>query len=227
MYTFSGIDSSGKTTQINLLLDYCKENNIEAFYQWGKGRATPVVMFLKSVFRRDRKMDAEQKKEYRAQVYSSKKKKFLLLSVSILDLWWYWGIYYRHLDRKHELLICDRYVWDTYIEFKTEFSEYNIDKWLIWKIAKMVAPKPDHSFMFIIPAVESFRRDNDKGDKDRYELDRKIEKVKKYQSLISQGKWDTVIDGMNSRESIFEKVKGIVFNDDTRNGRKGKHISNH
>ena len=41
MYTFSGIDSSGKTTQIELLIKYCKENKIDVYKRWSKGRATP------------------------------------------------------------------------------------------------------------------------------------------------------------------------------------------
>lgn len=215
MYTFSGIDSSGKTTQIELLQEYCKSQGIEAFYKWGKGRATPGVLWLKELFRQDKKMNPEQKKEHRKQIYENKKKKFLLLIASILDLWWFWGIYYRILDKKHELLICDRYVWDTYIDFQTEFSEFDVDKWIIWKIAKAVAPKPKHSFMFLISAEESFRRDNAKGDVDRDEIERKIEKVEKYKKMIEQGKWDTIIDGMKTREDIFEIVKREIFYDNT------------
>ena len=211
MYTFSGIDSSGKTTQIELLKRYFDEHGIEYYYKWGKGRATPFVLWLKEVFRRDKKMNAEEKKEYRVKVYQSKRKKFLLLTASIVDLWWFWGVTYRRLDRKHQMLICDRYVWDTYIDFRIEFSEFNVDRWLIWKIAKWLAPKPDHSFMFIISAEESFRRDNEKGDPDRDELDRKIFKVEKYKELIAQNKWDTVVDGMKTREEMFDIVKKNIF----------------
>lgn len=211
MYTFSGIDSSGKTTQIELLKKYCEENDIEYCDKWGKGRATPFVLWLKEVFRRDKKMSAEEKKVYRVKVYQNKRKKFLLLTASIIDLWWFWGVTYRRLNRKHQMLICDRYVWDTYIDFKTEFSEFNVDKWIIWKIAKALAPKPDHSFMFIISAEESFRRDNAKGDQDRDELDRKILKVESYKKLIAQGKWDTVVDGMQTREQMFDIIKKNIF----------------
>lgn len=207
MYTFSGIDSSGKTTQIELLLDLCKKLNIDAHYIWGKGRGTPGVLWLKEVFRRDKKMDAEEKKEYREAVYQSKKKKFLLLTASILDLWWYWGIYYRYLNKKHQLLICDRYIWDTYIDFKTEFAEFSFEKWFIWKITEAIVPKPVHSFLFFISAEESFRRDVEKNDQDRDELDRKVAKVEKYKELIAKRKWDTVIDGMKTREDIFNIVK--------------------
>lgn len=211
MYTFSGIDSSGKTTQIELLKKYCEEHGIEYYYKWGKGRGTPGVLWLKKVFRRDKKMNEEQKKEYRTNIYKNKKKKFLLLTASIIDLWWFWGVTYRWLNRKHQMLICDRYVWDTYIEFRIEFSEFNIDKWLIWRIAKWLAPKPNHSFMFIISAEESFRRDNQKGDIYRDELERKVFKVEKYKDLIAQNKWDTVVDGMKTREEMFEIVKKNIF----------------
>lgn len=211
MYTFSGIDSSGKTTQIELLIKYCKENNIDVYKRWSKGRATPGILWLKEVFRKDKGMERAEMLEYREANWNNPKKKFLLLVASILDLWWFWGIYYRILDRKHEVFICDRYIWDTYIDFKTEFPEYDVDKWLIWKIAVALSPKPKHSFMFFITAEESFRRDNAKGDPDRDELDRKKEKVEKYMKLMDQNKWDTIVSGMQTREEMFKIVKGKIF----------------
>lgn len=213
MYTFSGIDSSGKTTQIDMLIQYCKDNNIEVYKRWSKGRATPGVLWLKKVFSKDtgKDLNREEILEHREANWNNPKKKYLLLVASILDLWWFWGIHYRILDRNHKVFICDRYLWDTYIDFKTEFSEYNVDKWLIWKIAVFLAPKPKHSFMFYITAEESFRRDNDKGDPDRDELERKREKVKKYEILMEQGKWDTIVSGMQTREEMFSIVKGKIF----------------
>lgn len=211
MYTFSGIDSSGKTTQIELLINYCKENNIEVYKRWSKGRATPGVLWLKKLFRKDKGMDRTEMLEYREENWKNPKKKFLLLVISILDLWWFWGIFYRIIDCKYEVFICDRYIWDTYIDFKTEFSEYDVDKWLIWKIAVLLAPKPKYSFMFFISAEESFRRDNAKGDPDRDELNRKKEKVARYMKLMDQNKWDTIVSGMQTREKMFEIVKGKIF----------------
>lgn len=211
MYTFSGIDSSGKTTQINLLKQYCEENNIKYHYHWSKGRATPFVMFLKKVFRRDKKMDDGEKKEYRKKFYKSKKKKRILLFFSITDLIWYWGIYYRFLKMRHKFLICDRYIWDTYIDFVTEFPEFNINKWIIWKIAKKLAPKPNCSFVFIISANESYKRDLLKGDIAPDSIERKKEKIQQYEKLILLQKWQVVIDGMKTKEDIFEVIKENVL----------------
>ena len=79
MFTFSGIDSSGKTTQIELLIKYCKENNIEVYKKWSKGRGTPGVLWLKEHFRKDKGMNRTEKLEYREATWNNPKKKFLCL----------------------------------------------------------------------------------------------------------------------------------------------------
>lgn len=208
---FSGIDSSGKTTQIDIFENYCKEQRIRVGRQWGKGRATPIVMLIKGIVRRDRRMNEEQKKEYRAKIYKNSKKRKLLLTASIVDLWWYFGLWYRIKNWTHQILICDRYIWDTYIDFRSEFPEFEIDNWLIWTIAVKLAPKTKHSFMFYITAEESYRRDQQKGDLTLDPLDVKIAKVDKYMKLINSGKWEVVIDGTRDRESISEEVRKTVF----------------
>ena len=60
LISFSGIDSAGKTTQIEMLLRYCDERGISAKRLWGKARGTPGVEFLKSLVRRERKMTQEE-----------------------------------------------------------------------------------------------------------------------------------------------------------------------
>ena len=72
--SFSGIDSAGKTTQIDRLHDYCKANKISVKKVWSKARGTPGVILLKELVRRDKKMDDVEKKEYRKTVFQSPKK---------------------------------------------------------------------------------------------------------------------------------------------------------
>ena len=209
--SFSGIDSSGKTTQLDIFEQYCKNEGYNVKKIWGKGRGTPGVLLLKEIFRGDKHMTQEEKKEYRKEVYKNSKKRCLLLTASILDLWWYFGLYYRFLNWTHKILICDRYIWDTYIDFLSEFPEYNVDNWIIWKIAVALAPHPKYSFMFYISAEESYRRDQQKGDPDLDPIEIKRAKVDKYMKQINSGKWNVVIDGTNDRQSISEQVRTTVF----------------
>lgn len=208
--SFSGIDSAGKTTQIDMLMEYCKKNNIDAKRLWGKARGTPGVEFLKSIVRRDKKMEHQEKMEYRKAFFQNTKKKRLLLIISLLDLIWYFGIYYRIESLFHRITILDRYVWDTFVEVKTEFTGIDFEKWLLWKIVVIISPKPKHSFLFVIPAEESLRRDVQKGDLDADHVELKREKIDLYLSLKDAGKWMHVMDGMQSREELNESVLSIL-----------------
>lgn len=211
MVSFSGIDSSGKTTQIQLLEEYCIANKINVSRAWGKARGTPGVLFLKELLRKDKKLDSSQKLEYRDQVFQNPRKQKLLLFASLLDLMWYFGIYYRLLSIKYSVLILDRYIWDTYIEVKTEFSAINLDKWFLWKMVLFVSPKPKISFLFLIPPEVSIERDINKNDLTVDSLSLKKEKIGLYYNLKNQGKWSNQMDGLRAIKDIHSDVINICF----------------
>ena len=206
--SFSGIDSSGKTTQISLLTSYFQNQGTNVRTVWGKARGTPGVLFIKDLVRGDKNKNFEEKIAYRNLIYQSPVKRKLLLIASILDLWWYFGIYYRLLHLKHAVLICDRYVWDTYVEIKTEFSSISIDRWIIWKIAVILFPRPDISFFLNLPANESLKRDVKKHENTLSidTLSRKKNKINLYLNLIENNKWTNIIDGLKPIDAIHRSI---------------------
>lgn len=210
LVSFSGIDSAGKTTQIKLLEDYCENSGIKTKRIWGKARGTPGVLFLKRILRRDNKMTQEEKLEYRAEVFQNKSKKTFLLVASLLDLLWFFGIYYRIANLFHRIVILDRYVWDTYIEVKTEFTGIDFEKWILWKLVVAVSPKPRVSFLFVIPPEESIRRDIQKEDLTVDSLELKKEKIAFYMELKEKKKWTNVMDGMKTIDSLHKEVLVVL-----------------
>lgn len=208
--SFSGIDSAGKTTQIDLLYDYCKENKIGVKKVWSKARGTPGVLLLKELVRRDKKMDDQEKKEYRKQVFMNPKKQKLLYVASMLDLCWYWGIYYRVLGWFRKLLICDRYLWDTYVELNQDFPCVNIDKSKLWRFVKWLTPKPKVSFVFVIPAEVSLARDHQKNAAGIEDVEVKKKKIETYMKCVAEGRWTHVMDGLNSIEQLHAQVLDAV-----------------
>ena len=205
--SFSGIDSAGKTTQIELLHQYCLDHRIRIKKVWSKARGTPGVLFLKELVRRDQHMDTEDKAEYRAEVFANPRKKKLLLVASLLDLLWYWGIYYRLLNVFYKIVLCDRYIWDSLVEMRSDFRGIDFENMLLWKLVKAVTPKPKHSFMFIIPAEVSIARDIAKHDPTVDDIELKKEKIAHYLELRDAGKWNHVIDGLRPIEDIHEEIK--------------------
>ena len=161
--SFSGIDSAGKTTQINLLCNYCQNQEIKVKRVWSKARGTPGVLWLKELIRKDKAMNESEKLQYRKEVFNNPQKKRLLYIASMLDLCWYWGIYLRILNVVNSVVICDRYLWDTYVELHKDFKGINVENSFLWKIVQFLAPKPQKSFVFIIPAEISLERDKQKN----------------------------------------------------------------
>ncbi len=210
--SFSGIDSAGKTTQINLLMQYLNENQISAKMVWSKARGTPGVVWLKELVRRDKGMNFEDKMEHRKEVFRNPKKQKLLYVASMLDLCWYWGIYYRILGWTRKFLVCDRYLWDSYVELNEDFSCIDIDRSLLWKMVKALAPKPKTSFVFIVPPEVSLQRDIQKSGEgiavDALEL--KKAKIDRYLACIERDCWTHVMDGMKPIPVLHEEVKEIL-----------------
>ena len=204
--SFSGIDSAGKSTQIDLLYQYLIENKIKVKKIWSKARGTPGVVFLKELVRRDKNMDSKEKSEYRNAVYKNPQKKKLLFVASMIDLCWYWGIYYRMLRLTNKVLICDRYIWDTYVEINSDFKGINIDRSFWWKMVKLLTPRPTISFVFVIPAEESFSRDCQKNAAGIENIETKQFKIDKYMECVSNNCWTDVMDGMESIETLKKMV---------------------
>lgn len=208
--SFSGIDSAGKTTQIDLLTEYCQKNKISVKKVWSKARGTPGVLLLKELVRRDKKMAPEEKKEYRKNVFQSPKKQKLLYIASMLDLCWYWGIYYRILGGFTKFLICDRYLWDTYAEIQQDFPAIDIDCSKLWKLVKWVTPKPKVSFVFIIPPEVSLSRDRQKNAAGIDDIAIKEKKIETYMSCMQNGCWSHVMDGMDTIDHLHTQVLKAV-----------------
>lgn len=205
--SFSGIDSCGKGTQINLLKDYLQNRKFKTNVIWARGTWTPGVELIKKIVRRDKGFSEDEKEEYRKQARTNPSSAKLILILSIIDLIWYFGVWYRVQNFLHKVLICDRYIWDTYVDFKVNFSDFNFEHWTIWKILVLVTPKPDISVLLVITAEESYRRGVIKEEFFMESIEVKRQKVNVYDLLIQQGKWNSAIDATSPIDSVFKIIK--------------------
>ena len=82
----------------------------------------------------------------------------LWLTLAILDLFIVWTIYLRLLSLFGYFVICDRYIFDTYLDFTYNFPNSSFQNWFLWKSLDFLVPKPDLSFCLWVPVTISLRR---------------------------------------------------------------------
>lgn len=204
--SFSGIDSAGKSTQLELLRAYCDERRLRTVTKWSKARGTPLVVFLKKLVRRDGKMDDAGKQEYRKAFFADPKKEKFLYRVSMLDLCWYWSIHYRLLNLTHRYVFCDRYLWDTAVELQFDFPHVDLESSVLWKLVRKLAAKPKVSFVFFVPAEISLERDQQKNAAGIEDIALKRQKIALYRAYAEQNCWTNVMDGLLPREELHAQV---------------------
>jgi dTMP kinase len=210
LVSFSGLDCAGKSTQIELLKGHIKDKGYNAEVIWSRGGYTPGVNFLKSLIRRDnRKPEERSEEERKAMVEREPRGGTLLLWLSIVDLIWYWGIIFRSKSLNKKIVICDRYYWDTYIDFKLRYPNVNFENWVSWKLLNKLYKKPDCDYCLTVTPEESMRRSSLKFEPFPETEEKRVKRLDEYMKFIKDGKWKYVIDCMRDIEVIQADIVAI------------------
>ena len=207
MISFSGIDCSGKSTQIDLLCAEFKKKKIKHKVIWSRGGYTPGIERIKRLLRGNKATSKEDRLAYSEKINGSSKKKKLLFLLSLMDLWFYYSISLRLKEWFGTTVICDRYIWDTYIDFKMKYPEFNFEKGFWWRLTLKTMLKPKPSFVFFIPAEESVRRSSLKDEPFPEDLEVRKDRIERYMEELKNNRWQHVIDATASIDDVFAQIK--------------------
>lgn len=165
MIAFSGLDGAGKSTQINLVVDFYNKKNVKSIVFWSRGGYTPGMLFVKKIFLENKN---KLKKKHLSNSFEKsfdaikREKQFsnpfirkLWLTLSIFDLIFYYAFYIRYKELLGVKVICDRYLFDTLIDFNLNFPQENVGSWYLWKFLCFLAVKPKKHFVLTISVEES------------------------------------------------------------------------
>ena len=210
MISFSGIDCGGKSTQIERISEYLKSRGKRCRVIHSRGGYTPMLELVKTLIRKDRGGSAEDHARYREEVHGSLKKRKLLLWLSIADLGAYYGIWFRLVELFGTTILADRYFWDSYIDFKMKYPEFDFERWLVWRVAKAIYKKPKHSIIYTIPAELSMYRSTLKDEPWPEPVEVRRDRIDRYMAEIDKGRWQHIIDATPSIEEVFEETVKVI-----------------
>ena len=160
LLTFSGLDGAGKSTQINKLRNCLSTQGYSSSVLWARGGYTPGFEYLKRLARLilKKKLPKPGRSAQRKQQFSRPGIAKIWLSFAMVDLMIYWGFYLRLKQLTGDVVICDRYLQDTNLDFSRNFPKVAFEKMLLWKLLCLLVPTPDCSFLLWVPVAESVRR---------------------------------------------------------------------
>lgn len=163
---FSGTDGSGKSTQIEKVKAHLKSKGKSVVYVWSRGGYTPGFNMLKVLIRKlfSKKLPEQGRGTQRDNLIEKRSVSKLWLIIAILDLAFLYGIYIRFQSLLGKVVICDRYVGDTLIDFKRNFPNQFSPKSLLWRLLVKVAPTPDRAFLLYVPVAVSQQRSLQKNE---------------------------------------------------------------
>lgn len=210
MISFSGIDCGGKSTQIDNVYAAIKKGKRRCKIIHSRGGYTPVLEFFKTLIRKDKAGNAVDHAKYREEVHGSPKKRRLLLWLSILDLGLYYGVHFRFVELFGNTILADRYFWDSYIDFKMKYSEFDFEKWKVWKFANAIYLRPQASIIYTIPAELSMYRSTFKDEPWPEPIEVRRDRIDRYMKEIDQNRWKYVIDATGTIEAVFQKTMECI-----------------
>jgi len=209
LITLSGLDSAGKSTQIAILENYLETKNIKKIVIWSRGGYTPLFNLLKYLLRKTTvdKLPRPGKSKERDKAFGKKWIRVLWLHLAILDLIIFYGIYFRLLTLSGFTVIADRFIHDTYVDWRLGFRNENFEDYLFWKILIYLSPEPNVSILLTISVKEALRRSQLKNEEFSESPSTREKRRGFYMELVKEGRWESIVDGSETPENVWSSVK--------------------
>jgi dTMP kinase len=205
LISFSGIDGSGKTTQVKLLEDRLKQNGVETSKMWSRWRpllSLPLLQFLRRTGQaRVHKADflsivdfQDPKNDAIASLwcFATQLENFLKTSLKVF--------FPLTLGRT---VVCDRYTLDLLVDGMSDLRDPPTRIRLGFKLLRLL-PRPDQAFLIDIDAESAYGRKPDLPS-----VSHNVKRVRLYLDLHKQA-GVKLMDGRRSSETIHQDVWRFV-----------------
>ena len=208
LIVFSGLDGAGKSTQIRLLMERLESEGRAPVCLWTRGGYTSGFNALKSALRRlsrGRAVPESGRTPQRERAFEKSATRRAWLALALLDLLRVYAVQVRLRLWRGQTIICDRYLWDTLVDFRLNFPRESVERSLLWRALGRLTPSPDAAFLMLVPVEESIRRSDLKGEPFRDSVETLGRRLAQYESLAREGGWHT-LDGRRAVHDLASEI---------------------
>lgn len=209
---FSGVDGAGKSTQITQLLDELRKVNQPAAYLWVRGGYTPVLTKAKAVVRKlsgSTVLPQSGLSQRRTSALRNPAVRRLWLLLALAEMLWVYAIRTRFCPGRKRVVIYDRFIHDSLIDFNINFPQEHVEEWWLTRLLCRCSPKPDVSFLMLVPVDISIQRSFKKQEPYPDTAEVLTERIHYYQCLKQTNKFHS-LDGCRPVDEIAAEVWSTV-----------------
>ena len=211
---FSGLDCSGKSTQIKFLSNYLNLKNKKYFIFWSRGGYTPNIVRFKNFIRflfKSYLPPVGNSPRRDKLLYNTSLIKKIWINLAIIDLLFFYSIFLRYKKLIVYNIICDRFIYDNKLNLEIEFTDYNISINLFWIFLKKIAIKYDFYFISVIPVTLAIQRSKNKYEP--YPDTPEVLEIRKnkYLDYCKKNRDTIFIDGTKDINDISILVQKTIF----------------
>lgn len=211
--SFSGVDCAGKGTHISALVSLLQKHEKKVVVIWARGGYTPLFEGLKKLLRflaRGRlphSGDTSLRQKHFKNIFISK----IWLVLAIFDLIVVWCLVPRLLQLLGIVVVLDRFIDDTKIDFSMNFPEVEWQNLIVWRALCKLLPKPSVKFMLMLGAEASVARAKYKQEPFPESVERVFQRVSLYSEQDKYVLDDYVfLDASQDVSIVFEKVRILI-----------------
>lgn len=203
----SGVDGSGKSTQIDRLAAELASRGCSPRVFWLRPGYSPELDFLRATVRRVHpgSLPTAAKPAERAAAFAKPRTQALWFWIAIFDMMFQYGVKVRAWRRLGQEVICDRYISDAEVDLRLRFPDVANRFEKAFELLSRTCPTPDLALMLLVPDATADSRLDTKDEPFPEAPEVRARRRQRYRSLGESGDF-VVIDADGSIDSVAAAV---------------------
>ena len=209
----SGVDGSGKSTQIELLEQALSEAGHKTEVIWFRAGYSEIMTWLRAMVRHTKPdllpRATGDEARARKKVFARPSVRAAWMAMAVSDVLLNLAGRIRADEARGRVVICDRYLFDSMLDLELRFDEFaKVRPWVEWLLRRLV-PRPDVSILLVVPREVMHDRLEKKDEPFPDPPELRDTRYDRYQAWARSGEV-VVVDGAKSIAEVHERVVGIV-----------------